>query len=310
MKGFKEIYLDYRSHPYTVTVEAYEQIKAIIEGSLICSMCSKSYTQENPMIAVNVCLSCFLQDKRAYNQLPDGFRLVSEVPTDDPHRDYKTYKFVDRKGYVYLLHTTRTLRDNLETDISQTLTHYGYRLPVTYTLKDGRTVELQDAWRRMYGDFTKSPVVLVTYQEYYGNHISTTFLLYRDREPLEFSKRKNPVRQWYLDEKAAIEATWQQGVGYIIGRGLDDEDRTAYQLFDSHLYPGIVRRATNAYYREHGVKFTIHHDNNDYNRLTAIIDSAGCWWHIETIGADTYRLETSDGELMRATLNRYGIEAI
>ncbi len=243
---YKEIYLDYRGTPYTVTLEAYEQIKAIIEASRICSYCYEGYTLTNPMVVENVCLSCYLVEQK--DHLPTGFRFVGElVRADNIQRSYQTYQFLDAKGYVYLLHTSGKLRDSVDANIAETLRHYGYRLPETYTLKDGKTVELQDAWGRIYGDFTTSPVILVTYKEYYGNHLATAFLLYRDREPVEFSKRKNPVRQWYLDTKAEIEATFVPHIGYIVGTGLDGEDRTSYQLYDHHLYPGIVLRARQAY---------------------------------------------------------------
>jgi Fe-S cluster assembly scaffold protein SufB len=87
---------------------------------------------------------------------------------------YKTYTFLDSKGYVYLTHSTNKHTDTVEQDIRETLQHYGYTLPKKYTLKGGTEVELEsNSWRTVYGDFTSSPVVLVTYKEYYGNHIDT-----------------------------------------------------------------------------------------------------------------------------------------
>lgn len=249
---YKEVYLDYRGRAYTITPQAYEQINAIIQASLICQFCYKGYTTKNPQVAENVCLSCYLVQKK--DNLPKGFHFVGEVLYKDSlKRSYKTYKFVDARGYVYLIHNNGTVKDSINEDITATLEHHGFRIPKTYTLKDGRTVKLdytEKGWRKIYGDFTTSPVVLVTYKEYYGNKIETAFLLYLDREPLEFSKRKNPMRLWYNEAKAEIEATYKPHQGYIVGTGADEEDKTAFQLYEHHMYPGVVGRARQAYDKE------------------------------------------------------------
>jgi hypothetical protein len=67
------------------------------------------------------------------------------------------------------------------------------------------------------------------------------------KSSLEFTRRKNPMRQWYNEAKAEIEATYQPHIGYVVSSGQEGEDRTAYQLYDHHLYPGIVARACQAY---------------------------------------------------------------
>ena len=247
MRGdYKEIYLESTSHILAITPQAYDQIEAIVKASLICTFCLKGYTQENPQVAENVCLGCFL--KRRTNS-PTNLIFVSEVPSAYAEQyGYKVYKFVDSKGYVYITNSHHKLNDSLERDIRATLLHYGYHMPEHYTLKGGKEVDLNTySWRAIYGDFTTSPVVIATYHEYYGDHIDTAFLLYRDREPLEFSKTRNPVRQWYREAKAAIDATYAPHQGYIVGTGADGEDRTAYQLYDHHFYPGIVALARSAY---------------------------------------------------------------
>ncbi len=89
--------------------------------------------------------------------------------------------------------------------------------------------------------------MIATYHEYYGDHVDTAFVLYKDREPVEFSKTRNPIRQWYREVKAEIEATYLPHRGYIVSDGTDGADKTAFQLYDYHLYPGIVARACQAY---------------------------------------------------------------
>ncbi len=245
-KGYKEVYLDYHGHPYAITPQAYEQIVAIIKAHLICAYCFRGYTQENPQVSENVCLGCF---KKHRTNSPTKLIFVEEVPSEYAERyGYKVYKFVDGQGYAYITDSHNKLNDTLERDIQATLLHYGYHVPERYTLKSGKDVALSSSsWRAIYGDFKTSPVVLATYHEYYGDQLATAFLLYRDRDPLEFSKTRNPVRQWYREAKAAIEATYTPHQGYIVSSGADGEDRTAYQLYDSHLYPGIVARANADY---------------------------------------------------------------
>jgi hypothetical protein len=246
---YKEIYLESTGHPLAITPQAYEQIVVIAQAHSICTYCFKGYTQENPCVAENVCLGCFL--KRRTNS-PTNLIFVGEVPSEYAQRyGYQVYKFVDPQGYVYITHSHNKLNDKIEQDIRATLLHYGFRVPEHYILKSGTEVDLNTySWRRIYGDFHTSPVVIATYHEYYGDHLTTAFVLYRDRDPLEVSKRKNPTRQWYLESKAAIEATYTPLHGYIVGTGADGEDRTAYQLSDHHFYPGIVARARHTYDQE------------------------------------------------------------
>lgn len=252
MREYKEIYLDYRSHPITITPAAYEQIAALVRASMICKFCTKGYTDANPMVVENVCLGCFLKHRDAP---PRDLAFVGEVTSEYAARyNYKTYKFLDSRGYVYLIHSSSQLQDSLSQDTRATVMHYGFKVPETYVTKSGTTVELETgSWVSIYGDFKTSPVILVRYHEYYGNHIETAFLLYRDREPVEFTRRKNPTRQWYNEAKAQIEATKTPNRGYIISTGADGEDRTTYQIEDHHVYPGIVARAAAEYNKAHGI---------------------------------------------------------
>jgi hypothetical protein len=251
MRGdhYKEIYLETTSHALAITPQAYEQIVAIAQAHRICTYCFEGYTQENPQVAENVCLRCFL--KRRTNT-PTNLIFVGQVPSEYAQRyGYQVYKFVDPHGYVYITHSHNKLNDKIEQDIRATLMHYGFRVPERYTLKSGTEVDLNTySWHSIYGDFQTSPVVIATYHEYYGDHIDAAFVLYHDRDPLEFSKRKNPTRQWYLETKAELVATYKPQQGYIVGTGLDGGDRTAYQLYDHHFYPGIVARARSAYEQE------------------------------------------------------------
>ncbi len=193
-----------------------------------------------------MCLGCFLKQR---TNRPTDLIFVGDVLSEYAARyGYTIYKFVDEQGFVYITNSHNKLNDKMERDSRATLLHYGYRVPERYTLKSGKDVDLNTySWSAIYGDFHTGPVVIATYHEYYGDHINTAFVLYKDREPVEFSKTRNPVRQWYREAKAAIEATYQPYRGYLVRSGEDGEDRTSYHLYDSHMYPGIVARACQAY---------------------------------------------------------------
>jgi hypothetical protein len=244
---YKEIFLESTSHPVAITPEAYEQIVVIAQANRLCAHCLKGYTQANLQVSENVCLACFQKRRAKDNQTQLTF--AGTVPSEYAERyGYQVCKFLDQQGYVYLTTSHHRLNDTIERDIRATLVHYGFTVPQRYTLKGGKEVDLNTySWRAIYGGFTTSPVVVATYHEYYGDHVDAAFLLYRDREPLEFSKTRNPVRLWYREAKAAIEATYTPHQGYIVGTGVEGEDRTAYHLYDHHLYPGIVARARSAY---------------------------------------------------------------
>jgi hypothetical protein len=241
-EDYKVIYLESTGHPLAITPQAYEQIAAIVQVNLICTYCLKGYTQENPQVAENVCLGCFL--KRRTNS-PTDLMFVGEVASEYAERyGYKVYKFIDPQGYVYITNSHNKLNDAIERDIRATLEYYGFIAPERYTLKSGKEVDLNGfSWRMIYGDFQTSPVVLATYHENYGDHIDTAFLLYRDGTIVEFTRRKKQHRTWYEEAKAEIEATYKPHQGYIVGTNGDGRPYTSYQLAEHHMYPGIVARA-------------------------------------------------------------------
>ena len=104
-KDYKEVYLDSTSHPLAITPQAYEQIVAIAQAHLICTYCFNGYTQENPQVAENVCLSCFLQHR---TNTPTNLIFVSVVPSEYAERyGYTIYKFVDPQGYVHIASSRR-----------------------------------------------------------------------------------------------------------------------------------------------------------------------------------------------------------
>src|SRR5713101_898380 len=250
-KDYKEVYLEHRDHhPQAITLEAYEQIIAIIKANLICTYCCKGYTDQRPQIAENVCLACFFTHR---DQPPSDLTFLGEVPSEYADRyGYKIYKFKDRKGFLYTIDSHSKINEPLDQSISATLRHYGYTVPEHYTLKTGKTVDLAaNCWRSIYGDFQTSPVVIATYKEYYGDHIDNVSLLYRDGTNDEYTRRKKQLRTWYEETKAEIEATYKPHQGYIVGTDADGRPHTTYQLGEHHMYEGIVARAVAECHQTH-----------------------------------------------------------
>src|SRR5437762_8265473 len=127
----KYIYLDDRNRATTVTDEAYEQIVKLVQDHQICSRCEKGYTCENPCVAENTCLQCFLHWQQSKNTGLVTFLGVHAVS------DYGTYyAFLGPKGYVYLSDTHHPI-DHLEQDNSATLTHWGFTVPTSISLRAG-----------------------------------------------------------------------------------------------------------------------------------------------------------------------------
>ncbi len=211
--------------------------------------CCNGYTDANPQLAENVCLACSLKHP---DTQPRDLTFLGEIPSEYAERSgYKVYRFKDRKGFIYITDSHRKINEPIKQDISATLRYYGYAVPEQYTLKTGKTVDLSTlSWRSIYGDFQSSPVVMATYREYYGDHIATAFLLYRDGVIDEFTRRKKQHRTWYEQAKQEIEATYKPHQGYIVGTD-DGHPSTAYQLAEHHMYPGIVARAQQGYNQTH-----------------------------------------------------------
>ncbi len=249
-KSYKEVYLERHGRPQAITIQAYEQIQAIIQAHLICVYCCIEYTNERPQVAENVCVGCFLKHR---DQPPRDLTFLGEIASAYAERyGYKVYTFRDREGFLYITDSHRKINEPLERSISATLRHYGYPLPEHYTLKTGKAVDLNaHSWRNIYGDFKSSPVVMATYHEYYGDHLNTAFLLYRDGTMIEFSRRKKQHRTWYEQVKAEIEATYRPHQGYVVGTDEDGHPYTSYQLADHHMYEGIVARASHEYTQTH-----------------------------------------------------------
>jgi len=257
----KKIWLESgSSRPITITPEAFERIQAIVATERICSLGNHRYTPENPMVAENVCLQCFLQ----HIDSPARYMsYIGEVTNEHAERSgYKISQFIDRRGYIHLALSWYGFRQTLDCSIPDTLAYHGFLVPTSHE-KNGKVSPLRhDNWRAIYGDFRKkeyteeeNPVVMATYHDRYES-LDLVYLLYRNGTFVEFTNRRGEMRTWYNEVKAAIVATYQERSGYVVGTGQDGEDRTVYTLEDRHLYPGIIRKANEQYRHAHPISRT------------------------------------------------------
>src|SRR5207253_1596787 len=106
-------------------------ILALIMQHRVCKN-GCAYTEQNPMVAENLCLSC-LFEKQPY--------LHFVGPVGDPDEDgHQQFKYVDEKGYVYLTHTK--YENEAQQDTYQTLLHWDFPVPSVYQPPRGEEVRL------------------------------------------------------------------------------------------------------------------------------------------------------------------------
>src|SRR5947209_1342069 len=114
-ENYQTIYLHFTSHPITVPLEVYEQVTALVQARRICQFCQSAYTKQNPMVAENCCLQCFIP---RHESSPKNITFVGEHPsTQGQERGYNVYLFLDRQGYLSFCRNNSDYRQNLERSI-------------------------------------------------------------------------------------------------------------------------------------------------------------------------------------------------
>jgi hypothetical protein len=183
----KRIYLDSTSRYITVSDDVFSQVEAFLNRHGICSLCQRSYTEENPRVARNVCLACFLRANQT-SQL----QFVGSLPGSQ--EGDITYQFIDPKGYIYLSKPTQEGKHRAEADIPATLRYWNFPVPTTHTERS-ETFALTSPWWYIYGDFRKNAAVVLTYHEHYGKRHHVTFLVYKGGSYQELNRRKREMRE-------------------------------------------------------------------------------------------------------------------
>jgi hypothetical protein len=182
----KRIYLDSTSRYVTVTDEVFSQVEALVNERGICLQCQRSYTEENPKVARNLCKACFLRNNQAK-------RLEFVGASSNDQGESLTYQFIDPSGYIYLSKPTQEAKGQAENDIPATLRYWNFPVPTTHAER-GETFALISPWWNIYGDFKHNAAVVITYHEYYGKQRHVTFLTYKGGSYQELNRRKREMR--------------------------------------------------------------------------------------------------------------------
>src|SRR6266568_3497176 len=91
----KFISLDRRASELAISDDGYEQVLALIQASLVCGKCQLPYTEDNPCVGSNLCLSCLLVKQSQLTFMGRG--MAPDGRAGEP-----TYWLVDEHGYVFL----------------------------------------------------------------------------------------------------------------------------------------------------------------------------------------------------------------
>ena len=227
----KFIYLDSKYHEISVSDEAYALIEALVMSNRVCKRCSQPFTDENPLVAENECLSCFLTQES--NKL---LRFVGKL-SDSPS-GYSTYQFLDPKGYIHLSYTSS---NKCEQSNFYTIRYWGFPVPTTLTRGNVDKILNSSNWH-IYGNFRQNKAIVIKYHEYYGDHLVVAFLVYRDGRIIELNKRKGDIQRLFKRAREKLEATKDSQGAYHLGN-----DWTTYHIEDGQLYPVISELASANY---------------------------------------------------------------
>lgn len=230
----KQVKLEY-DHAVTITDEAFEQIRTIVQNNLLCETCQRPYTDERPQVARNRCVSCFLQyHHSSYLRYVGILKTESATPV---------YGFLDAVGYIH----PSTQHDDvhsLKQSNRHTLNYYGYPVPLKILLdgeQEERRLDSSSFCWQMYGEFKQGQSVLVIeYTQPWGDHLKILFLSYRNGEAILLDKKRGQGRKWFIEAKKQIEATKVDGVYHYKGRN-------SYQFFHSDMYELVAQFASAEY---------------------------------------------------------------
>jgi hypothetical protein len=187
-EDFEKIGLDRRE--ITVALAGAEKIRALVKEYQVCELCRERYTEANPCVLLNTCLTCFYQKHR-------GLRYVGPRPGEEG-----TYIFLDVEKYVTFARTT----DRQPARYTwATIDYYGYHRPPDF-----------DPWHwRIMGTPGGSAIVLLWFHASEGvNSPQYLYLCYKDGsyEPLE--RRKKATRDMLAQARARAEQTKDSAGNY------------------------------------------------------------------------------------------------
>lgn len=224
----KIIYLEYKSTPITVTVEAFTQICQLIDENHACHVCEEIFTPDNPCVSLNQCLHCYLARH-------SGLTSIGLAHEGEYHNDYA---FLDERGYVFTSYAGSDEAQPRRSDY-QTLIKWGFSVPATYTHK-GEEKKLTESYWRVYGDFVHNEVVVAHYQASYQS-TEVAYLVYKDGSIVELNKRSKENKELYKRAATLAESYKDENGFYAIG------GYTSSHVTDAVVYSIISDLATTEY---------------------------------------------------------------
>jgi hypothetical protein len=227
----KFIYLDSKYHEISISEVAYAQVEYIVMANRVCQRCSRFYEEDNPMVAENECLSCFLTQE-------NNKHLSFIGKLSDSSSGYSTYQFLDPKGYIHLSYTAS---NRCEQSNFHTIKYWGFPVPLALT-RGGKDIILNSSNWHIYSNFRQNKAIVIKYHEYYGDHLVVAFLVYKDGRIIELNKRKGDIQKLFKRARETLEETKDTQGAYHLGN-----DWTTYRLEDGHLYPVISDLASADY---------------------------------------------------------------
>ncbi len=227
----KFISLDRRASELAISDDGYEQVLALIQASLVCGKCQLPYTEDNPCVGSNLCLSCLLVKQSQLTFMGRGM-------APDGREGEPTYWFVDENGYVFL--AVAGLSTEAERSIYHTLQHWDFPVPTDYVGPKGETKLWQSYWN-IYGQVNQASVVVIEYSQNYGDRLRVAFLSHKNSVCKELTKKDPEGKRLLKQAREMVEAT-KDAEGYYHVNGSE-----VSQLLDTHTY-GIISALESAVY--------------------------------------------------------------
>jgi hypothetical protein len=230
----KTIYLDqWHTSPLIISDEGFAHISSLISQYLVCGTCEQAYSQQNPQVGQNICLSCLVMRQHD---------LTYVGPGEPDEAGRAIFIFLDKEGYVYS--SIAGASEKAVKDVYRTMVHWGFPVPTTYTTAQGEIPLHRSDWR-LHGDLWEASVIVA---EYEGHRPSLAFLLYKEGTYKELSKRDSETK-WLLQRaRETINATRGQDGRYHVGA------YPTYTIFDSQVYAVVSAMESAVYEVQHRIR--------------------------------------------------------
>ncbi len=204
---------------FVVADTVFEKVQKLLIQHRICRVCEKSYTEESPMIAANLCLECFLRENSSVH--------LTVVPTVPDENGVTVYRFLDPEGYIYTCSPASESSEAYES-ISLTLAYWGFPDVASVEL-EGKPVELDPTDATIYGDLKTNSVVVVSKRKKAGR-LEVSFLSYKNGPCVYLDKAKGYTRKVWREAESQYLATKDARGRYHY------KERVSRQPFQSDIY--------------------------------------------------------------------------